>query len=368
MQTVQALEFVACTDGWELYGVYNPRIRADTIVIQPISKSQAEMRKQILGMSSSGKCFCLYPEEFMEKEMKPLPPAKIQESNLISMVLFLKRMDIAGLGHCDFIDRPAKKKKEKHEKEKSSLMGTVRKSHDLSGNKVHSGSALPPLQWVQPDIDDPSAPELPMIELLDSPIRQLNSPVLEVSVGTGPILASPLEVVPRRPCRDHSPSAGSWTSDRSQYSQSRSPRREKHQYQPEESPEYRYSRPRVSYSPRRELRPHSLTYFNSPVPRPWDHRQHMPYWFTSSPMLTSMLWLTPRPHTEWDCALCPSRSPHRKSKPSASQSKPPEEPCRLPSPLHSTPAPILHSADCTNPGLCTDVNEGKGGDSGVTPV
>ncbi|XP_054838927.1 putative pre-mRNA-splicing factor ATP-dependent RNA helicase DHX32 [Eublepharis macularius] len=86
--------------------VYNPRIRADAVVIQPISKSQAEMRKQILGMSSSGKCFCLYSEEFMEKEMKQLPPAKIQESNLISMVLFLKRMDIAGLGHCDFIDRP----------------------------------------------------------------------------------------------------------------------------------------------------------------------------------------------------------------------------------------------------------------------
>ncbi|XP_077206184.1 putative pre-mRNA-splicing factor ATP-dependent RNA helicase DHX32 isoform X2 [Paroedura picta] len=86
--------------------VYNPRIRADTVVVQPISKSQAEMRKQILAMSLSGKCFCLYPEEFVEKEMKLLPTAKIQESNLVSMVLFLKRMDIAGLGHCDFLDRP----------------------------------------------------------------------------------------------------------------------------------------------------------------------------------------------------------------------------------------------------------------------
>uniref|UniRef100_A0A8D2JJT6 DEAH-box helicase 32 (putative) n=1 Tax=Varanus komodoensis TaxID=61221 RepID=A0A8D2JJT6_VARKO len=53
------------------------------------------------------KCFCLYPEEFTDKEMKLLPQAKIQESNLTKMVLFLKRMDIAGLGHCDFIDRPA---------------------------------------------------------------------------------------------------------------------------------------------------------------------------------------------------------------------------------------------------------------------
>ncbi|XP_010159931.1 PREDICTED: putative pre-mRNA-splicing factor ATP-dependent RNA helicase DHX32 [Eurypyga helias] len=93
--------------GVERRKVYNPRIRADSVITQPISKSQAEMHKQILGMSSSGKLFCLYPEEFTYKEMKPHPPAKIQESNLTSMVLFLKRMDIAGLGHCDFISRPA---------------------------------------------------------------------------------------------------------------------------------------------------------------------------------------------------------------------------------------------------------------------
>uniref|UniRef100_A0A670IAF3 DEAH-box helicase 32 (putative) n=1 Tax=Podarcis muralis TaxID=64176 RepID=A0A670IAF3_PODMU len=92
--------------GIEKRKVYSPRIRTDAVVIQPISKSQAEMRRQILGMSS-GKCFCLYPEEFTDNEVKLLPPAKIQESNLTSMVLFLKRMDIAGLGHCDFMDRPA---------------------------------------------------------------------------------------------------------------------------------------------------------------------------------------------------------------------------------------------------------------------
>nr|XP_013041292.2 putative pre-mRNA-splicing factor ATP-dependent RNA helicase DHX32 [Anser cygnoides] len=93
--------------GVERRKVYNPRIRADSVIMQPISKSQEEMHKQILGMSSSGKLFCLYPEEFTHKEMKPDLPAKIQESNLTSMVLFLKRMDIAGLGHCDFLSRPA---------------------------------------------------------------------------------------------------------------------------------------------------------------------------------------------------------------------------------------------------------------------
>ncbi|XP_067996296.1 putative pre-mRNA-splicing factor ATP-dependent RNA helicase DHX32 isoform X3 [Melanerpes formicivorus] len=92
--------------GVERRKVYNPRIRADSVITQPISKSQAEMHKQILGVSSSGKLFCLYPEEFTYKEMKEHLPAKIQESNLTSMVLFLKRMDIAGFGHCDFLTRP----------------------------------------------------------------------------------------------------------------------------------------------------------------------------------------------------------------------------------------------------------------------
>ncbi|XP_048193996.1 putative pre-mRNA-splicing factor ATP-dependent RNA helicase DHX32 [Perognathus longimembris pacificus] len=93
--------------GVERRQVYNPRIRANSLVLQPISQSQAEIRKQLLGSSSSGKLFCLYTEEFASKDMRPLKPAEMQEANLTSMVLFLKRIDIAGLGHCDFMNRPA---------------------------------------------------------------------------------------------------------------------------------------------------------------------------------------------------------------------------------------------------------------------
>ncbi|XP_069467593.1 putative pre-mRNA-splicing factor ATP-dependent RNA helicase DHX32 [Ambystoma mexicanum] len=85
--------------------VYSCRRRAESIVTQPISKGQADMRKHILS-SSSGKVFCLYPEEITYKEMKQLLPAKVEECNLTSMVLFLKRMAIAGLRHCAFINRP----------------------------------------------------------------------------------------------------------------------------------------------------------------------------------------------------------------------------------------------------------------------
>ncbi|XP_033880459.3 putative pre-mRNA-splicing factor ATP-dependent RNA helicase DHX32 [Acipenser ruthenus] len=87
--------------GVEKRNVYNPRIRANSLVVRPISKSQAEIRQQLVG--TTGKCFCLYPEEM---QLPDQTPPEILESNFTTMVLFLKRMDIAGLGHCEFLDRP----------------------------------------------------------------------------------------------------------------------------------------------------------------------------------------------------------------------------------------------------------------------
>ncbi|XP_051958641.1 putative pre-mRNA-splicing factor ATP-dependent RNA helicase DHX32 [Xyrauchen texanus] len=97
---VDSINFVI-DSGVEKRFVYNPRLRACSEVIQPISKCQAEIRKRLTG--STGKCFCLYPEEtLMPAEIPPL----ILESNIMSTVLYLKRMELAGLGHCDFISRP----------------------------------------------------------------------------------------------------------------------------------------------------------------------------------------------------------------------------------------------------------------------
>ncbi|XP_035853355.1 DEAD/H (Asp-Glu-Ala-Asp/His) box polypeptide 32a isoform X2 [Sander lucioperca] len=81
--------------------VYNPRIRANSEVLQPISQCQADIRRRLSG--PTGKCFCLYPEDSqLPSENSP----HILESNITPTVLFLKRMEIAGLGQCDFIDRP----------------------------------------------------------------------------------------------------------------------------------------------------------------------------------------------------------------------------------------------------------------------
>ncbi|XP_072112845.1 putative pre-mRNA-splicing factor ATP-dependent RNA helicase DHX32 [Mobula birostris] len=92
--------------GMEQKTVYNPRIRADSQVIQPISKSQAELRRQRLGHICPGKCFRLYSET-LHNEMVEVPPPRVSETNLSHLVLLLKRLDIADMGQCDFLDRPA---------------------------------------------------------------------------------------------------------------------------------------------------------------------------------------------------------------------------------------------------------------------
>ncbi|XP_034464782.1 putative pre-mRNA-splicing factor ATP-dependent RNA helicase DHX32 [Hippoglossus hippoglossus] len=97
---VSSIRFVIDA-GLEKRFVYNPRIRTNSVITQPISTGQAESRKQLAG--PTGKCFCLYPEDRqLPAEARP----HIMESDITSTVLFLKRMEIAGLGHCDFIDRP----------------------------------------------------------------------------------------------------------------------------------------------------------------------------------------------------------------------------------------------------------------------
>ncbi|XP_067285887.1 DEAD/H (Asp-Glu-Ala-Asp/His) box polypeptide 32a [Pseudorasbora parva] len=97
---VDTISFVIDT-GVEKRLVYNPRVRASSEVIRPISRCQAEIRKRLTG--STGKCFCLYPEDL---QLPTEIPPRILESNITSTALFLKRMEVAGIGHCDFISRP----------------------------------------------------------------------------------------------------------------------------------------------------------------------------------------------------------------------------------------------------------------------
>nr|XP_019605827.1 PREDICTED: ATP-dependent RNA helicase DQX1 isoform X3 [Rhinolophus sinicus] len=98
--------------GLELRSVYNPQIRAESQMLRPISKCQAEAR-QVRARGAppvflpSGSCLCLYPKSFQELEAPPLPQPRVCEENLSPLVLLLKRRQIAEPGDCHFLDRPA---------------------------------------------------------------------------------------------------------------------------------------------------------------------------------------------------------------------------------------------------------------------
>ncbi|XP_077407321.1 DEAD/H (Asp-Glu-Ala-Asp/His) box polypeptide 32a isoform X2 [Vanacampus margaritifer] len=81
--------------------VYNPRIRANSEALQPISRCQAQLRRKLCG--PAGKCFCLYAGDGQLPARRSL---QILEVDITATVLFLKRMEIGGLAQCDFIQRP----------------------------------------------------------------------------------------------------------------------------------------------------------------------------------------------------------------------------------------------------------------------
>ncbi|XP_049552230.1 ATP-dependent RNA helicase DQX1 isoform X2 [Orcinus orca] len=93
--------------GLELRSVYSPQIRAESQVLRPISKCQAEARRLRATGILPGSCLCLYPKSFLELEAPPLPQPRVCEENLSPLILLLKRRQIAEPGECHFLDRPA---------------------------------------------------------------------------------------------------------------------------------------------------------------------------------------------------------------------------------------------------------------------
>lgn len=55
---------------------------------------------------SSGLCLRLYPQSLYENGMGEAHSPGVVEENLSHLVLLLKRLDIADMGQCKFLDRP----------------------------------------------------------------------------------------------------------------------------------------------------------------------------------------------------------------------------------------------------------------------
>ncbi|XP_037835276.1 ATP-dependent RNA helicase DQX1 isoform X2 [Kryptolebias marmoratus] len=93
--------------GLQLKAVYNPQIRASSQVLRRISKHQADMRTQRITSLLPGLCLRLYPQSLYEDGMDEAHCPGVTEENLSHLVLLLKRLDIADMGQCKFLDRPA---------------------------------------------------------------------------------------------------------------------------------------------------------------------------------------------------------------------------------------------------------------------
>lgn len=76
-------------------------------MLRRISKCQAEARLLRARGFPSGTCLRLYSKSTLDLEAPPLPHPKVCEENLSSLVLLLKRKQIAEPGECHFLDRPA---------------------------------------------------------------------------------------------------------------------------------------------------------------------------------------------------------------------------------------------------------------------
>ncbi|CAJ1071046.1 ATP-dependent RNA helicase DQX1 [Xyrichtys novacula] len=104
--SLQGIRYVIDT-GLQLKTVYNPQIRANSQVLRTISKHQANMRTQRVNSHLPGLCLRLYPQSLYEEGMGEAHCPGVMEENLSHLVLLLKRLDIADMGQCKFLDRPA---------------------------------------------------------------------------------------------------------------------------------------------------------------------------------------------------------------------------------------------------------------------
>lgn len=93
--------------GFSKQKLYNPRIRVESLLVQPISRASAKQRAGRAGRTQPGKCFRLYTEESFENELYPTTHPEVLRSNLGNVVLTLLKLGVVDLVHFDFMDPPA---------------------------------------------------------------------------------------------------------------------------------------------------------------------------------------------------------------------------------------------------------------------
>src|SRR5260370_6187236 len=92
--------------GFAKQNAYDPRLGMDSLVVMPISQSQARQRSGRACRTGPGQCYRLYTEDAYRNEMLPNSIPDIQRTNLAHTILMLKAMGINDLLSFDFMDPP----------------------------------------------------------------------------------------------------------------------------------------------------------------------------------------------------------------------------------------------------------------------
>ena len=91
--TIDGIVYVV-DPGFSKQKMYNPRIKVESFLVSPISKSSAQQRAGRAGRTRPGKCFRLYTEQDFKKELEEQTHPEILRSNLSSTVLALMKLGI----------------------------------------------------------------------------------------------------------------------------------------------------------------------------------------------------------------------------------------------------------------------------------
>ncbi|KAF9583362.1 DEAH-box RNA helicase prp16 [Lunasporangiospora selenospora] len=92
--------------GYVKLKVFNPKIGMDSLQITPISQANANQRSGRAGRTGPGVSWRLYTEQAFVYEMFMNPIPEIQRTNLATVVLQLKSLNVKNLLEFDFMDPP----------------------------------------------------------------------------------------------------------------------------------------------------------------------------------------------------------------------------------------------------------------------
>jgi ATP-dependent RNA helicase DHX8/PRP22 len=92
--------------GFVKVNAYDPKRSMDSLIVQPISKAQADQRSGRAGRTGPGICYRLYTKNAYLKEMSPNTTPEILRQNLSHTILMLKAMGIQSILEFGFMDRP----------------------------------------------------------------------------------------------------------------------------------------------------------------------------------------------------------------------------------------------------------------------